>query len=171
MKERFTDAEWSQLEHLPPLVFQFVALVDADLGVEEAGRFAAELADAAHYRDPLMRELFSDLSQHSTFERAFSEMSRISSTSAEAIRREIGEIRTLLQAKLSREEYHRFMASIIFFGKMIAESAGGQPEKKGIFHKKKEVPAASPQEIAALAILAQDFGVDLEAGMAAVARL
>ena len=169
MKERFTTTEWLQIEHLPPLMFMFVALADGRLQPEEASKFAAEISDASSYRDPLLRELLFDLSRPAEFQTAFEAVARISSTSSEAIDREIVAIKALLKRELSDEEYQRFFYSLIGIGKMVADSAG--EEKTGVFGKKKSEPGMSDKEARALSVLAMRFGVDLDAGRRAVEKL
>jgi hypothetical protein len=169
MKDRFTTTEWGQLKRLPPLVFVFVALADGRLQPEEAGRFAAEISDAARYRDPLLRDLLSDLSRPTEFQTAFDGVTRITATSAEAIGREIATVKALLKGKLTDEEYHRFFFSLIGIGKMVADSAG--EEKKGAFGHKKAQAGVGPEEARSLNMLAAKFGVDLDAGKRAVERL
>lgn len=169
MKERFTTGEWAQLKRLPPLVFVFVALADGRLQPEEAQKFASEIGDASRYRDPLLRQLLFDLSAPSEFQAAFEGVTRITSSSADAIDREITATKVLLKGKLTDEEYHRFFYSLIGIGKMVADSAG--EEKKGIFGQKKTEPSMSTEEAQALSILAVKFGVDLDAGKRAVERL
>ena len=168
MKERFTTGEWAQLERLPSLVFVFVALADGRLQAEEAERFAAEIGDASRYRDPLLRELLFDLGRPSEFQTAFDGVTRITSTSAEAIDLEISGVKVLLKGKLTDEEYHRFFFSLIGIGKMVADAAG---EKKGVFGRRKVQAALSREEAQSLSILAMKFGVDLDAGKRAVESL
>ncbi len=168
MKDRFTATEWAQLERLPPLLFVFVALADGRLQPEEAGKFAAEISDASRYRDPLLRDLLSDLSHPAEFQTAFQAVTRIAAASADAIDREIAATKALLKSKLADEEYHRFFYSLIGIGKMVADSAGD--EKKGLGHKKPQ-PGMSPEEAQSLSMLAVKFGVDLEVGKQAVERL
>ena len=169
MKDRFTATEWGQLKRLPPLVFVFVALADGRLQPEEASKFAAEITDATRYRDPLLRDLLSDLGRPTEFQTAFDGVTRIASTSADAIDREITTVKALLKGKLTDEEYHRFFFSLIGIGKMVADSAG--EEKKGVFGHKKVEPGMSPDEAQSLSILAAKFGVDLDAGRRAVESL
>lgn len=169
MKGRFTTGEWAQLKRLPPLVFVFIALADGRLQAEEAERFAAEIAEASRYRDPLLRELLFDLSGPAEFQTAFDGVTRITSTSAEAIDREISGVKALLKGKLTDEEYHRFFFSLIGIGKMVAGAAG--EKKRGAFGRKKAEPVMSPEEAHSLRILAVKFGVDLDAGKRAVESL
>lgn len=169
MKDRFTTTEWGQVQRLPPLVFVFVALADGRLQPEEASKFAAEISDASRYRDPLLRDLLSDLSRPTEFQTAFDGVTRIASTSAEAIDREITTVKALLKGKLTDEEYHRFFFSLIGIGKMVADSAG--EEKRGGLGHKKAQPGMSPEEAQSLSILAAKFGVDLEVGKRAAERL
>ena len=169
MKERFTTGEWAQLERLPSLVFVFVALADGRLQAEEAEKFAAEIGDASRYRDPLLRELLFDLSRPAEFQTAFDGVTRITSTSAEAIDLEISGVKVLLKGKLTDEEYHRFFFSLIGIGKMVADAAG--EERKGVFGRRKVEAALSREEAQSLSILAMKFGVDLDAGKRAVESL
>ena len=169
MKGRFTAGEWAQLKRLPPLMFVFVALADGRLQAEEAEKFAAEIGDASRYRDPLLRELLFDLSRPTEFQTAFDGVTRITSTSAEAIDREISGVKVLLKGKLTDEEYHRFFFSLIGIGKMVADAAG--EKKKGAFGRKKAAPVMRPEEAHSLRILAMKFGVDLDAGKRAVESL
>jgi len=170
MRERFTTGEWAQLERLPSLVFVFVALADGRLRAEAAERFAAEIADAARYRDPLLRELLFDLGRPSDFQTAFEEVTRITSTSAAAIDREITGAKALLQGKLTAEEYHRFVFSLIGIGKMVAD-AGREEKKRGVFGRKKAEPALSRRAAKSLTILATKFDADLDAGKRSVESL
>jgi hypothetical protein len=169
MKDRFTTTEWEQLKRLPPLVFVFVALADGRLQPEEASKFAAEISDASRYRDPLLRDLLSDLGRPTEFQTAFDGVTRITATSAEAIDREITAVKALLKGKLTDEEYHRFFFSLIGIGKMVADSAGA--EKKGVFGHKKAKSGMGPEEAQSLSMLAVKFGVDLGVGKRAVERL
>ena len=94
---------------------------------------------------------------------------RISSSSSEAIDREIVAIKALLKRELSDEEYHRFLYCLIGIGKMVADSAGD--DKKGGLGRKKPEAGMSPEEAESLGVLAAKFGLDVEAGRAAVERL
>ena len=126
MKDRFTSTEWAQLKRLPPLLFVFVALADGRLQPEEASKFAAEISDASRYRDPLLRDLLSDLSQPTEFQTAFD--GRHPRSPPPAPTPSTGRSppsKALLKGKLTEEEYHRFFYSLIGIGKMVADSAGG----------------------------------------------
>jgi len=170
MKDRFTTGEWAQLERLPSLVFVLVALADGRLRAEAAERFAAEIADAARYRDPLLRELLFDLGRPGEFQTAFDGVTRIASTSAGAIERELTGARALLRRELADEEYHRFCFSLIGMGKMVAD-AGREEKKGGVFGRKKAEPAVSRRAAKSMTVLATKFDVDLDAGKRAVERL
>lgn len=168
MKERFTADEWERLERLPPLFFQFIALADQEVQPHEVETFVTELHDAVHYRDPLVRELFFDLTQADVFQKAWEKVNRIVRTSSDAIGAEIAGTRALLEANLSPEEYQRFFFVLIGVGMRIGASAG-EEKKKGIFGRKKATPPElDVKEVQALGVLGTQFGVDLDAGQRAL---
>jgi hypothetical protein len=150
-------------------VFVCVALADGRLQAEEAEKFAAEIGDASRYRDPLLKALLSDLGHPTEFRKSFDATTAIASAGPDAIDREIAGTKALLKAKLSDEEYHRLLFSLIGIGKQVADSAG--EEKRGAAGLKKPVPGMSLQEGEALEVLAAKFGADLAAGQAAAEKL
>jgi hypothetical protein len=157
MKERFKTRDWERALRLPILMFNFVSLADRQLQKEEVATFVAELHDAAAYKDPLHRELFFDLAQDATFKKAFDYVMGFSS--AADIDKEFAGIKKVLNKNLSSEEYNRFFASLTGTGVTIAQSAGDGPSN------------VSPEEMAALSMFILKFGVDLDAGQAAIRQL
>ncbi|MFO7548565.1 MAG: hypothetical protein R6X29_06815 [Acidimicrobiia bacterium] len=172
MKERFSTTEWSQVLRLPPLMFQFVALADGRMQPEEAAQFAQEVGDARSYNDPLLREVLTDLSTPAQFEASYAESTRITSSGPDAIEREIMGIRTVLGEHLTADEYNRFFFSALGMAKLIADAAGSEPKKKGVFGRAKAAePEMSEIEAKALFLLMTKFGADLDAGRRALANL
>jgi len=159
MRERFNASEWNQVLRVPILMFQFVALADQEIQVEEVQAFTTELADALSYKDPLHSEIFADLMRGDNFQTAFDSLMTIGSTSVEAIDEEFSSSRTLLEENLSFDEYHRFFVSLIGTGIMVGEAAGPKGRE------------FSPEEQLALAIFVEKFSVDVEAGERALAAL
>lgn len=170
MKERFTSEEWTRLERLPVLVFQFVAIADQKIEPHEVQAFLNELQDALQYRDPLIRELFADMNQVPVFQAAWDGMSSIANTSGDAIAAEIAATKSLLQSKLSADEYQRFFFVLLGVGVTIS-NAQGEAKKKGIFRRKKADTAVDIREMQSLSVLADQFGVDLAAGQRALTQM
>ena len=146
-------------------------LADGRLQPEEAAKFAAEISDASRYRDPLLRELLFDLSRPAEFQTAFEAVARISSTSADAIDREITGIKALLkrQADATRSTTASSI-SLIGIGKMVADVGGRgeegrlRPQEVRARHEPRGGPVADQS-------WRVEFGVDLDAGKRAVERL
>jgi len=159
MKDRFKPAEWEKVQRLPILMFHFVSLADRQLQKEEVETFVAELHDAMAYKDPLHRELFFDLTNHATFQKTFDYVMGPVTDSLAAVNMEFKAIKKALKKRLSSEEYNRFFVSLTGTGLRIADAAGEGSAR------------VSPEEMAALAVINGKFGVDIDAGRAALGRL
>lgn len=159
MKERFNAKEWERLKRLPIQMFFFVSLADQELQSEEVAAFVSELGDALLYKDPLHSELFADLVRGESFQNAFAATLEIVNGGAQAMDQEFLSTKTVLEEKLTSEEYNRFFTSMTGVGIKVGKAAG------------KRRDPFSPEEQAALAIFMTTFDVDLEAGRVALAKL
>lgn len=159
MKERFKTAEWEKVKHLPILMFHFVSLADHKLQKEEVETFVKELHDAMAYKDPLHRELFFDLSSPAVFAEAFEYVMGPVTDSVAGIEKEFKAIKKALKKRLSTEEYNRFLVSMTGTGLKVADAAGDGPSN------------VSREEMVALAMFADKFEVDVDAGTAALRNL
>jgi len=148
MKDRFKPAEWEKVQRLPILMFHFVSLADRQLQKEEVETFVAELHDAMAYKDPLHRELFFDLTNHATFQKTFDYVMGPVTDSLAAVNMEFKAIKKALKKR-----------SLTGTGLRIADAAGEGSAR------------VSPEEMAALAVINGKFGVDIDAGRAALGRL
>ncbi|MCB2223501.1 MAG: hypothetical protein KQH83_04925 [Actinobacteria bacterium] len=159
MKDRFKAKEWDSVLRLPILMFHFVSLADHELQPEEIATFVGELQQGRAYKDPLHRAAFTDLAEPGTFKVAFDTVMGPMTDSAAAIEKEFKATRKVLQKRLSNEEYHRFFVSLTGTGLKIAAATGEGPHN------------IAAREAAAIAVFIDKFGVDMDAGKAALARL
>jgi len=159
MRERFSQDNWAQLQRLPIMMFHFVSLADKKMQEEEVSAFVSELHDALLYKDPLHRDLFTDLMDPTRFKKAFSETVRVMSDSVKAIDGEFKSAKKILNKVLDSDEYNRFFVSLTGTGLKVASAAGDGPNR------------ISKEEAAAIAIFLSKFAVDIDAGKAALSRL
>jgi len=159
MRERFSQKKWEQLQRLPIMMFHFVSLADREMQEAEVTAFVSELHDALLYKDPLHRDLFTDLMDPVKFKKAFSETVRMMSDSAKAIDKQFKTAKKILNKELTSEEYNRFFVSLTGTGLKVAGATGDGPNN------------VSSKEAAAIAIFLSKFDVDIDAGTAALSRL
>jgi len=147
MKEKFTTEEWGLLKLLPFHVFLLVAGADKNVDKEEIAQFDAEIKGAPFYKDPLHREIALDIltSDVGDLLRQAMDVSRF----AERMTR----MKTVLQTKLTHDEYQRFVGSLFINGLKIARASGGGPLGMG--------DKVSQEEKVALAALATMFELDV----------
>ncbi len=147
---RFTDEEWALVRHVPFDAFLLAALSDGELDPKEIEPFTDEIANAERLRNPLHREVASDIrAGHMPEELAL--QARESATDMTA---RIEKTKTMLQEKLPRDEYQDFIGSCFVTGLKVARAAGGH---SGRFRHKDPV---SDEEKAGLAAFAISYGLD-----------
>jgi hypothetical protein len=147
IKERFKRDEWELLKILPFQVFILVAASDANVDSAEVEQFQRDMSTAAMYKDVLHRELMLDVVQgdmQSLLKKAMD-----TSTFTDRMRR----MKSILQARLTMEEYQRFVASVFIDGLKIARASGGRPAGEGA--------NISEDEKRALVVLAALFDLDI----------
>lgn len=155
MKEKFSATEWEALEQLPYFVFFSVAAADNEISDAEVEVFLHELSDAVHYREPLVRELFFDLATGDQV-RLLPEIRAELNDPAIPLADMADKRKKILRAHLSNEEYHRFIYSLIGFGKTIGDASGG---------------ATDDTEWGRLALFGQLFELDMQVGKAGMDAL
>lgn len=146
MKEKFTQEEWQLLKLLPFQVFVLVAGADGRVDKEEVAQLQKDLRDAPFYKDPLHRELFVDILS--------SDINSLIREAADATKlpARASQMKTILQQKLTPEEYQRFIGSMFINGVKVARASGG-----GILGLGDKV---SEEEKRALALFAAMFDLD-----------
>jgi uncharacterized tellurite resistance protein B-like protein len=118
MKERFEAHEWEDLRFLPVAVFFMVALADRKVQPEEVAAFAKQVGEGAMLKDPLHRALVVDIAGNlqSVLQSVQNRQQAVDFTQ---------KTKGFLKAKLSDEEYQRFIGSLFISGIQIAKAAGG----------------------------------------------
>ena len=146
MKEKFTQEEWQLLKLLPFQVFVLVAGADGRVDKEEVAQLQKDLRDAPFYKDPLHRELFVDILS--------SDINSLIREAADATKlpARASQMKTILQQKLTPEEYQRFIGSMFINGVKVARASGG-----GVLGLGDKV---SEEEKRALALFAAMFDLD-----------
>jgi hypothetical protein len=147
IKEKFTKDEWDLLKVLPFQVFLMVAASDADVDKKELEEFDKDLRGAPFYKDALHRELLLDVLTSDI--NALLQQAMDTNKFADRIRR----MKSILQSRLSGEEYQRFVGSVFIDGIKIARASGGRPTGEGA--------NVSEDEKRALVALAALFDVDM----------
>jgi len=147
IKEKFKKDEWELLKVLPFQVFLMVAASDADVDKRELEEFDKDLKGAPFYKDALHRDLLLDVLTSDI--NALLKQAMDTTKFAERIRR----MKSILQAKLTVEEYQRFVGSVFIDGIKIARASGGRPTGEGA--------NVSEDEKRALVALAALFDVDM----------
>ena len=142
MKERFTTEEWEHLRRLPFAIFVVVAGADEAITPDELRRFEDRLNEAATCVDPLERELLLGLLD--------ADVDALLEDVMGALVEELETAKRILAARLSREEYHRFLGSLFTLTLAADESD------------------ATKRAAAALVNMLE---VDMDAGIASLARL
>ena len=106
MREKFSDAEWALVRHVPVDAFLMVALSDGDLDKEELASFGGEIVHAEGLFNPLHREVALDIrGGHLEEELKF----QLAESASEMTAR-VGRTKTMLQTKLTPRrvpELHR----------------------------------------------------------------
>jgi len=148
MKEKFTNDEWELLKLLPFQVFVLVAGADQNIDKDEVAQLQADLKDAPFYKDPMHRELTIDIlgSDINALIKKAMDMSTFVERASQ--------MKQTLEAKLTVDEYQRFVASMFINGLKIARASGG-----GVFGRGDKV---SEEEKRALVLFAALFGLDLD---------
>ena len=114
MKERFTIEEWELLKRLPFATFVFIAIADGEIDSREFANFETRLNNAGKYREPLQRELLLDL--------LGSDVEALLEEAMDSVVEDLEDAKRILAARLTREEYHRFLASLFTLGLAADES-------------------------------------------------
>jgi hypothetical protein len=153
MRAKFSDEEWALVRHVPLDAFLMVALADGTMDPKEAGSFAEEVATAEGLFDPLHREVALDIRGGHLAE----ELSFQAQENATEMRARIDRTKTMLQSKLTPDEYQHFIASVFITGTKVARAAGGS---SGLFGSKS---AVNDMEKTALTAFAIAYGLDLKA--------
>ena len=117
MKERFSTEEWEDLKTLPIVVCVLTAAADGKVDQKEAREIVRQLREGAALKDELHRELIVDLASSGGV--AQKGMDR---QGAENI---VERVKGALKAKLSDDEYQRFISSLFLSGMRVASSSGG----------------------------------------------
>lgn len=152
MREKFSDAEWALVRHVPVDAFLMVALSDGELDKEELASFGGEIVQAEGLFNPLHREVAEDIrGGHLEEELKF----QLGESASEMTAR-VGTTKTMLQTKLTHDEYQSFIASVFITGAKVARAAGGG----GLLGRKNKV---SDKEKKALAAFALVYGLDVKA--------
>jgi hypothetical protein len=149
MKERFTEEEWKSVETaFEDGVFRvLLAAGDESAGKRELGQLVEDLILArSSSPDPLLREVATSewAEAKATL---FDESTGVSPTSPSASR--IAEIKELLHAKLSNEEYESYFTTVLFEALMLAKTEGDPGHE------------VSADEAKALSAFARDWEIDL----------
>jgi hypothetical protein len=146
MKEKFTSQEWEQLKLLPFQVFVMVAGADSKIDEKEIEQLQADLRTAPFYKDPLHRDLFVDILT-SDIMALIKKAMDVSGFVERAT-----QIKGILKAKLSTDEYQRFVASMFVNGIKVANASGG-----GFLGRGSKI---SPEEQRALLVFASLYELD-----------
>jgi len=148
MKEKFTLEEWELLKLLPFQVFVLVAGADEKVDEKEVAQLQKDLRDAPYYKDPLHRELFVDILS-SDINALIQKATDLSKFVERA-----NQMKATLKAKLTPDEYQRFVGSMFVNGLRVARASGG-----GFLGRGDKV---SEEEKRALFLFAATFDLDLE---------
>jgi hypothetical protein len=116
MKERFSAQEWQDLRVVPLAAFYLVAGADGKVDEKEVAAFVTELAAGAALKDELHRELALDI--------ASDVQTALASAQANA-QGHVARAKGILKAKLSADEYQRFVGSLFISGLKVARASGG----------------------------------------------
>ncbi len=143
MKEKFDAAEWEELKLLPFMVFNVVAFADGNLDPKEVDEFSSRMMKSPLLIDPLHRELSMAIvgSDIGDLQKRSLDFSKLQDRFKAA--------KTTLRAKLTEEEYQRFVNSLLIDAKNVAAAAGG---------------GVCEEETKALLTLALLLEIDLSAG-------
>jgi hypothetical protein len=118
MKERFEAEEWENLKFIPVAVFFLVAGADGKVDKKEIEAFATQVGRGTMLKDPLHRELIVDIAGN--LEGVLGNVKNLKQ--AENF---VQKSKDTLKAKLSEDEYQRFIASLFVSGIGIARASGG----------------------------------------------
>jgi hypothetical protein len=146
VREKFTNTEWDRLRLLPFVIFEIVADVDLEVDYSEVKELLHELRHPGRDHEQLHRELFAQTSTTAEIEDFLATAAAVVGTK-ELINREVAEDRSILQTRLSDEEYRQFIASMIRFASKIAGASGVHPHR------------IDDLEQLAIDVLADSFGV------------
>ena len=147
MKEKFTHEEWQLLKILPFQVFIMVAGADGRIDKDEIAQLQKDLRDAPFYKDELHKELLIDILS-SDINALIKEAG-----AATKVAERTSQMRTILQQKLTPDEYQRFLGSMFLNGLRVARASGGGALGLG--------DKVSKEEKGALVTLATIFELDL----------
>ena len=118
MKERFSSEEWESLKILPVAVFVMVAGADGNVDQKEILEFATQIGKGGMLKDELHRELIVDISGN--LKEVLQKVGN-----PQAAKNLVEETKGILKAKLSADEYQRFIGSLIISGVRVANASGG----------------------------------------------
>ena len=158
MKEKFTADEWGLVKTLPFQVWALVAGADGNVDRDELKFLDQDLKSGAiAYKDPLLRELAAD------FFTSSDTADGVITAAVDAWKSEdtVGEIKALLDEKLTQDERERFFGSLFILGRDTARASGGS--KGGIF--KSATDPISDEEKNALFLFTMRYGIDLQASL------
>ncbi|UCC75014.1 MAG: hypothetical protein JSV86_10810 [Gemmatimonadota bacterium] len=147
VRERFSDEEWDRLLLAPYLVFLTVAAADGDVDSEEIESFVDVLANAAAYRDDLLRALLL-----STRDDAISIIKSLVSEPKD-VKEELPAIAAIVDEVLEEGQAESFKKSLFFVGTQVAAASG-----EGIFGPDSKV---SEGEATAMALIAMLLDVEM----------
>lgn len=147
MKEKFTQEEWEHLKLVPLFAPILVAGADGKIDAAEQTEMERQVNNALTLKDPLHRELLSDLA-HSDLGALLRE---VTATPRDQF---LSKVKGVLKAKLTSDEYQRFIGSIFVNGIKVAKASGG-----GFLGLGDKV---SEEEKKALAVFAAAFDLDPE---------
>ncbi|MEE8346924.1 MAG: hypothetical protein V3S20_06225 [Dehalococcoidia bacterium] len=134
-EETFAQEDWQLLRNLVYLVFFTVAGADGEVSIREVRVFLGMMTSWMMNPDPLLRRLLKDMGE--TEEGGLAEYKRLLAalqenpwSGPEALER----AKSLLQGRLSPDEYQRFVGSLLLCGLWIARPDildGGPSEPVG----------------------------------------
>lgn len=134
-RETFTLEEWQLLRSLVYLVFFLIEAADGEAGVRKVSVFLGMIRNWMMNRDALLRRLLKDIGETEggglvEYRRLVAALGTNAGSGSETLER----AKSLLQGRLSRDEYQRFVGSLMLCGLWIARPDildGGPPKCVG----------------------------------------